>query len=668
MTLSSKASMGLGLMAITIIFMAAMGFYGIHRLSGTLGYVVGPAWDSADGAMETTIEMQQQILQMEKMLAGKPLNTEAHQQSQKQSAEAVNRLENSGLVSADILTKLRAARSDWQTQESNLITQYREFASSRDEFRQVTAELVTLLNELEEQGDAAVETLEKNPDTMISWNSGLSTKWEAADGGMEATIGLLQQLYLLERLLRAEDPTTVERELTQAAAFMDEAIDGMLQTNTFAIPSTTVPGKSQADALIQQVGKFKQLLAQVIAEFKTYEQSNIQYQTSTNALLTLMDSVEGIADGTVDAQVVTSESTVSSVYMLMTTTFVAGLLIAGFLAIMTRNMIISPLVAITERIHNIAIGDGDLTKRTGLKREDEIGDLSRYVDQFIERLQSMISKIKHNGITIRDLVSRTGSSADVINGSSEKTAMQADEVAVASEQMSQVSSEIASSCIKAADSSERASELANLGQQRVQDTVSSMQAITERVTASSESIGSLKQQAGKIGEIVSVIAGISEQTNLLALNAAIEAARAGDQGRGFAVVADEVRTLAQRTADSTKEITDVIRAIQEQTNQCFHLMESCVGEVRDGMTKSADAGKSLEEIRHQMSELSLMITQISTATEQQTVTIAEVSSKVQTIATLAQQSNTDARQSRDFVYQLNHSSDQLDGELAQFTV
>lgn len=154
----------------------------------------------------------------------------------------------------------------------------------------------------------------------------------------------------------------------------------------------------------------------------------------------------------------------------------------------------------------------------------------------------------------------------------------------------------------------------------------------------------------------------------MALNAAIEAARAGEQGRGFAVVADEVRTLAQRTAASTTEISDVIRAIQDQTNQCFTLMEGCVGEVRDGMTKSADTGKSLEEIRHQMAELSMMITQISTATEQQTFTIAEVSTKVHTIATLAQQSNSDARQSRDFVYQLNNSSDELDGELAQFTV
>tara|TARA_Y100001001_G_scaffold164673_1_gene197965 strand:- start:79 stop:1008 length:930 start_codon:yes stop_codon:yes gene_type:complete len=303
-----------------------------------------------------------------------------------------------------------------------------------------------------------------------------------------------------------------------------------------------------------------------------------------------------------------------------------------------------------------------------LSRADEIGDLSRLVDQFIERLQTMIAGIKNNGVTIRDLVNRTSSSAQVINSSSEKTAYQAEEVAVASEQMSQVSREIASSCVSAADSAERTSKLAVQGAQRVQETVSSMQAITGRVSASSESIASLKEQAGKIGDIVSVIAGISEQTNLLALNAAIEAARAGEQGRGFAVVADEVRTLAQRTADSTTEITDAIRTIQNQTDQCFTLMESCVGEVSDGMAKSADASESLDEIREQMSDLSMLITQISKATEQQTVTITEVSSKVQNIASLAQESNADARQSSDFMRKLTHSSDELDGELAQFTV
>ncbi len=166
--------------------------------------------------------------------------------------------------------------------------------------------------------------------------------------------------------------------------------------------------------------------------------------------------------------------------------------------------------------------------------------------------------------------------------------------------------------------------------------------------------------------MVSVIASISEQTNLLALNAAIEAARAGEQGRGFAVVADEVRTLAQRTADSTKEISDVIKGIQDSTNESFNQMQLCVDEVNGGVDLSTQAGESLNKILSQISHVSELINQVTTATEQQTTTIGDVSTKVNDIAELANQSKLDAQSNMASIEQLSQSSSQLAAELGLF--
>jgi len=121
-----------------------------------------------------------------------------------------------------------------------------------------------------------------------------------------------------------------------------------------------------------------------------------------------------------------------------------------------------------------------------------------------------------------------------------------------------------------------------------------MNSISERVRCSAQAVESLGSRSDQIGEIVGTIEDIADQTNLLALNAAIEAARAGDQGRGFAVVADEVRALAERTTRATREIGEMIKAIQQETRGAVIAMEEGVSEVAKGSEKAADSGRALE--------------------------------------------------------------------------
>ena len=145
--------------------------------------------------------------------------------------------------------------------------------------------------------------------------------------------------------------------------------------------------------------------------------------------------------------------------------------------------------------------------------------------------------------------------------------------------------------------------------------------------------------SNKIARIIKVIDEIAFQTNILALNAAVEAARAGEQGRGFAVVADEVRALAERTTRATKEIGEMIKAIQKETKDAVTSMEQSVSQVEQGTSHASESGRSLQEILDIINDVTEQISQIATAAEEQTATTREISSNVMNLNDLAQQND-----------------------------
>jgi len=145
-------------------------------------------------------------------------------------------------------------------------------------------------------------------------------------------------------------------------------------------------------------------------------------------------------------------------------------------------------------------------------------------------------------------------------------------------------------------------------------------------------VESLGTRSDQIGAIIGTIEDIADQTNLLALNAAIEAARAGEQGRGFAVVADEVRALAERTTRATKEIGEMIKAIQNETKGAVAVMEKGVQQVEAGTSEAAKSGKALQDILEQINNVAMQVNQIATAAEEQTATTREISNNIQQIS------------------------------------
>ena len=284
-----------------------------------------------------------------------------------------------------------------------------------------------------------------------------------------------------------------------------------------------------------------------------------------------------------------------------------------------------------KRVQAIAEGDIDLTRHLVAARNDEFGALAGHFNRFIDRLHDIVAKVTDDTVKVSGSASQLFMNSGTLTAVSDRAAAEVSAVATASEQMSATSNDIARNCQAAAGSASRSTELAELGSSVVRSNVAIMGRIADQVQSAAQTIENLGSQSDRIGEIVGTIEDIADQTNLLALNAAIEAARAGEQGRGFAVVADEVRALAERTTRATREIGEMIKAVQQQTRAAVSVMERGVEEVEKGTLEASRSGAALDEILSQIGGLAMQINQIATAAEEQTATTNEITQNIHSI-------------------------------------
>jgi methyl-accepting chemotaxis protein len=293
-----------------------------------------------------------------------------------------------------------------------------------------------------------------------------------------------------------------------------------------------------------------------------------------------------------------------------------------------------------------AIAAGDLTcEDLTVRSQDELGDLTTAINKMKGNLKRMILDISENSLQVASASEELSSSATLQAQDADHQKDQTTQVATAMQEMSSTVQQVSENCTNAAEASRRAAETAREGGVVVEKVLAQMRSIAESVAKTAKEMGELAHSTNQIGRIAGVIDDIADQTNLLALNAAIEAARAGEQGRGFAVVADEVRKLAERTTTATKEIAQMITTIQAGTNGAIKAMESGTQQVQEGVTSTARAGESLQQIIHMSEEVGSMIASIATAAAEQSGATADVNQSMDQIAQLGKESAVAAQQS-----------------------
>ncbi|MFG0292411.1 MAG: methyl-accepting chemotaxis protein [Phycisphaerales bacterium JB050] len=341
--------------------------------------------------------------------------------------------------------------------------------------------------------------------------------------------------------------------------------------------------------------------------------------------------------------------------------------IVGFV-VMLRLMFSRPVRAMVERVKDIAEGEGDLTARITVKREDELGLLARYFNIFIENIQGIITQVTASANQVAAAATEIAASSEEMSRGMEQQSSQLAQISSALEEMAASVTEVARKSTDATREASESGRAAEEGGTIVQGTVEGMQAISEAVTASADSVGQLGRRGEQIGEIISVINDIADQTNLLALNAAIEAARAGEHGRGFAVVADEVRKLADRTTKATEEISESIREIQSETANAVQRMNTGTDQVNEGVERATQAGQSLDQIVQSARSVSSVIAEIAAATEQQAATSEEISRNIEGINAVTQETVQGASQAASASVELSSRAEELRALVSRFKI
>ncbi|TWJ18245.1 bacteriohemerythrin [Geobacter argillaceus] len=343
---------------------------------------------------------------------------------------------------------------------------------------------------------------------------------------------------------------------------------------------------------------------------------------------------------------------------------VSGLLFGLLLALMAVRSIRAPLQRLAADAEQIATGDLGVEVR--VDSNDEVGQLARSFEKMVNSLRELIGRLADSSAEVSKSSVDMQSNSEQMATGAEEVAAQAVTVATASEEMSATSGDIAQNCMLAAESAKRANDAADHGATVVEKSIAVMKRIADRVKSSASTVTELGQKSDQIGAIVDTIQDIADQTNLLALNAAIEAARAGEQGRGFAVVADEVRALAERTTKATKEISEMIKVIQRNTQTAVSAMEEGVAEVHNGTDEAERSGEALRRIQDEINAVNLQVQQIATAAEEQTATTSEITGNMHQITEVVSGSVDRARDTYNAAQHLSRLSEELQRVVGQF--
>lgn len=376
-----------------------------------------------------------------------------------------------------------------------------------------------------------------------------------------------------------------------------------------------------------------------IAEIYNFQSINLKMPISISIISAILIAVNFIA-----IKLSPNNSIFTSIAM--------WIILSLFSLLISKRMISSPLSRTINILQDIAEGEGNLTKRVEKMSSDEIGELSRWFNKFINNQMSMLDRVKRSAKTTKKSVNIVSNiTSEVKNGMGviENTVItllenSKDQNLVFQNTKNKFSDitasiqEMDSLILEVSGIVEGTNESAASAQSISKEVLSNMEDLEKTIDNTVQSVSTLQGYSQEISEVINVIRNISKQTQLLALNASIEAARAGESGKGFSVVAEEISKLALETESATKSISNVINQVQKQTQATFEYAEEINTKVDISTASVKESIQSFDHINDDVNIIANAMQSISQITSTQSQSVGDVMNNVSTMADKIEQS------------------------------